>query len=79
MTTSRRLRGRVVSYNKERGFGFVQVGDERYFLHATQLPGNVDREGLAGREVTFLPGETAKGQQAYKVKMVEEVDDEETA
>lgn len=74
--SQRRIEGLIIRYNPDRGFGFIAVDDTRYFMHATQLPGNCDRENLAGRRVSFIPGETGKGPAAYRVEFVEGEGDE---
>jgi cold shock CspA family protein len=69
---NRRLEGIIIDFFLDRGYGFVSSGDTRYFVHVTQLPGNLDREELVGKLVSFLPGETAKGPAAYRVRVLEE-------
>lgn len=66
-----KIEGIIVSYNEHRGFGFIAVGEERYFIHATQLPGNCDRARLEGRGCRFTPAETVKGKAAYNVEFTE--------
>jgi len=64
-----RLEGIIVSYNQKRGFGFIAVGENRYFVHATQLPGNCNRGNLAGKAVTFTPAQMEKGPAAFNVEI----------
>merc|ERR1719204_1048977 len=49
-----RIAGYVEDWNHDKGFGFVNDGENKYFLHANELQTSLGcRELAAGTEVTF--------------------------
>lgn len=63
-----RLRGTVVSFDDDRGFGFIRVaGRDDVFLHASDIPGGV-RPG-PGHRVTFEIVDTDRGPRATRVEL----------
>lgn len=54
-------RGRLESWNDDKGFGFIQPehGGERLFVHISAMRGNARPE--QGQTVFFLPGKDARG------------------
>jgi cold shock CspA family protein len=63
----KRLEGVITWFDQERGFGWVDVQGEKYFLHVTQLPGNCDQERLIGKVIAFTPAMSHRGPNAYNV------------
>jgi cold shock CspA family protein len=71
----KRLEGIIVRFNKGAGYGFVAADGEeesKYFIHASQLPGNCDRDRMQGRRIRFTPVNTGKGPAVMKVELLEE-------
>lgn len=62
-----KLTGKVKFFNYQRGFGFVEVGDADYFVHVTDVEGDML---LGGEEVLFKPVQGQKGLQAIEVERV---------
>lgn len=60
-----KIKGVVKFFNYKQGFGFILVDDVDYFVHVS----NVDGEMLlSGEEVVFKPVEGQKGLQAIEVE-----------
>lgn len=59
--------GTVKFFNYQKGFGFVAVNDEDYFVHITDVDGDML---LGGEEVSFKPVRGHKGLQAIEVQRV---------
>jgi CspA family cold shock protein len=61
-----RLEGEVKFFNFQKGYGFIEVDDDDYFVHVT----NVEESDLllSDERVTFKPVEGHKGLQALKVR-----------
>jgi len=62
-----KLKGKVKFFNYQRGFGFVEVDDQDYFVHVTDVEGDML---LGGEEVEFKPVQGHKGLQAIEVERV---------
>lgn len=59
-----RITGKVKFFNKQRGFGFLDVDSKDYFVHISDVEG----ENLLGGElVEFKPVEGHKGLQAIEI------------
>lgn len=68
--TDDRLLGRIISFNRTTGYGFIQTEDRaQWFMHVTQIEGDV--EDIIGKQAMFTPGEGPKGKCALKVKVGE--------
>ena len=63
------LQGIVISFDHERGYGFISSGGINYFLHLSEVvPTWVP---LPGNKVDFYVAETKEGQRACFVKPVD--------
>jgi len=62
-----KLKGNVKFFNYQRGFGFVEVEGADYFVHVTDVNGDML---LGGEEVLFTPAEGHKGMMAREVERV---------
>ena len=66
--TDVRLAGKVKFFNQPRGFGFIDVDGEDYFVHITDVDGEIL---LGDEEVSFKPVQGHKGLQAIEVCRVD--------
>ena len=64
--------GTVNKLVSDRGFGFIAADDgKEYFFHRNELENSSDFDRLVGGEkVEFEIGQSAKGPQAQKVRLV---------
>lgn len=64
------MRGLVVKFDAERGFGFIRAPDEGrdIFVHVSEIEGNVPP--APGAEVEFDIEQTAKGPRAHRVRLI---------
>lgn len=62
-----RIKGYVKFFNYQRGFGFIEVDEQDYFVHVTDVDGDML---LGGELVEFKPVEGSKGLQAIEVYRV---------
>lgn len=62
-----RLTGTVKFFNQHKGFGFIQDQNTDYFVHITDVDGEML---LDNEEVTFKPVQGHKGMQAIEVERV---------
>lgn len=60
-----RIKGQVKFFNHQRGFGFIEVDGTDYFVHITDVDGEML---LGGEEVSFKSVEGHKGLQAIEVR-----------
>lgn len=58
------IKGQVKFFNHQRGFGFIEVDETDYFVHITDVEGEML---LGGEEVSFKAVEGHKGLQAIEV------------
>jgi cold shock CspA family protein len=66
-----RLRGSIVSFNRNRGFGFVAVPDGRsFFIHYTELADPDVTFLVQDQEVEFTPVSDPRGNRAVQVRLV---------
>lgn len=63
-----KINGTVKFFNQEKGFGFIRMGNEDIFVHATQIQGGAKLD--QGDEVKFTVGQNNKGQAATEVELV---------
>ncbi len=76
MENLERLEGTVKFFNQKRGFGFIDVDGEDYFVHITDVEGEI----LLGDEpVSFKPVQGHKGLQAIEVQRLDPPSMEEEA
>lgn len=70
----KRPQGRVVHYNIERGFGFIQSSsfDSDIFVHVTGIRESINRYLCEGDRVEFDVVETPRGRQAENVVLISE-------
>jgi len=63
--------GRLVQWNDERGFGFIEGGDgQRHFVHISAI-GRIATRPRIGDRVSFMPGRGADGRlQAHSVTIL---------
>lgn len=62
------LTGRVTQYDRQRGFGFIQCDDQKYFLHKTEvLDGKMP---LLDDRVSFCAGEVKGRSRACVVRIL---------
>jgi len=70
------ITGKIVSINKERGFGFITSPERRFvrfFFHWSALDPTVKFESLAkGDQVTFEEHENERGARANKIKVIKD-------
>jgi CspA family cold shock protein len=59
-----KLKGQVKFFNDPKGFGFLQADGKDYFVHVSNVEGDIL---LTGEEVEFKPVEGQKGLQAIEV------------
>lgn len=59
------LTGIVKFFNNQRGFGFIEVENQDYFVHVTDVDGDML---LGGEDVSFKPVQGHKGLQAIEVQ-----------
>lgn len=70
-----RLRGRIVSVSRGKGFGFIEIDDDPLkpvFLHISEMNGilsNQEFNEMAGKKVTFEVRQTDKGLRATDVRI----------
>ena len=63
------MEGFVKSIIPEKGYGFIQSGDESLFFHCTFLPDDLPfDERLLERRVSFDRRVTSKGSQAIRIR-----------
>ncbi len=64
-------RGRVRWFSEERGYGFIEDGEEEFFVHYTEVVGEGLRALEEGIEVEFEIVEGRRGRkQAARVEVV---------
>lgn len=70
--SSARFEGKVKFFRADKGFGFIQMGAQDVFVHATALPPGVviDR----GDTVGFTTKQARKGVQAENVELIKRAD-----
>lgn len=66
-----RLNGKVLSYNSNRGFGFIECNEKRYFFHISNIPKCLQNSIANGMMLSFLPTETEKGLSAINISVVD--------
>lgn len=76
MENMEKLEGQVKFFNQKRGFGFIDVAGEDYFVHITDVEGEIL---LGGEPVLFKPVEGHKGLQAIEVQRIDPPSMEEEA
>ena len=64
------LRGRVIRFNAEKGFGFIESNGKDYFVHFSAISGGGFKTLQEGAAVLFKPGQGQKGPQAEDVEVV---------
>jgi len=70
-TSDERVRGKVKWYDKDKGYGFIKGDSGReYFVYHSFIVLQVDRDLLAGQQVTFIAAEGRRGPSAVAVLRV---------
>jgi len=65
---SPKITGTVKFFNNDKGFGFIRMGAEDIFVHATKI---IDGSKLSDNdEVRFTVGEGRRGPEAQEVELV---------
>lgn len=65
-----RVRGKVISFNRNRGFGFASGPDGRsFFVHHTELIDPGVTFLVEGQEVEFTPASDPRGDRATQVHL----------
>lgn len=59
--------GALVQYNSKKGFGFVYINGQRFFVHASKCKCG---ELFEGAQIQFKSDMTEKGQQAIEIKII---------
>ncbi len=65
------MRGIVKSFDSTKGYGFIYGNDESVFFHKSQVIGSID-DVVTGCEVEYSIVHTSKGEQAEKVKIIQQ-------
>lgn len=75
MKESTVLRGTVRWFSPQKGYGFVEVGEDDYFAHFSQITfGKRGRKNLVpDMEVFFDPVDTPKGKVALNIRLTPEM------
>ena len=63
------MRGSIVRYFDEKGFGFIESGGKEYFFHVKSVSNRNEIE--SGTEVEFESETTTKGESAKDVRVVQ--------
>lgn len=63
------MRGSIVRYFDEKGFGFIESGGKEYFFHVKSVSNRNEIE--SGAEVEFESETTTKGESAKAVRVVQ--------
>jgi cold shock CspA family protein len=67
-----RKEGIVVRWKPDRGYGFIEGGEETFFFHRTFMsPGSKFEDARPGQRVTFWPHRNARGLDAFDVRLEE--------
>ncbi len=65
------MKGKVIRFNKNKGFGFIKAGDDKdVFFHYSELVMEGFKDIEVGAEVEFDLIETEKGLRASNVKKI---------
>jgi cold shock CspA family protein len=71
------MRGRMIWFNAEKGYGFIRTeDDERLYIHESGFaPGHVPTGRCAGNEMSFdrQPADVEGGHQAVEAMVVQDV------
>ncbi|WP_099974648.1 MULTISPECIES: cold-shock protein [Lactobacillaceae] len=70
--------GKIVRFNKDRGFGFVKADDEDIFFFADSVLNRDDYFIQTNLDVEFEVAPGFKGPQAINITIFEENEDEES-
>ena len=62
-------KGVVKWFDNERGYGFINSGNQDYFVHFKSIESNGYKTLLEGQAVTFNPVKSQKGWTAQSVRI----------
>ena len=63
--------GKVITYNPEKGFGFISMAGKDVFFHISDFPAGLEKEPKRNEKVKFVLAENGEKLKAMQIERVD--------